>query len=263
VWVVDLEGGCPPSLAERLSSLCRALVILNGVRYPDGDPGRLHADLVFYQGVTRRPYDELDWTGFEGEWFEGPEWLILRRRFREVRARPGTHDPPRIVVAGGGSDPQNVTQLVIDALKGMDYQIRAIVGPAKKEGLGYDPRKIEVICDPPDMAEALAWGDAAVVSYGMTAFECLALGLPAVALSISLDHAMSAALLQDKAEGAFVSLGTVAEMRSRGDSWLIPNVIETMLEQVETFELSKAAHETVDGLGAERVADKIMEVLDE
>jgi hypothetical protein len=91
-----------------LSEYCHVLVILNGVGYPDGDPGRLLADLVFYQGVTGRPY-ELDWTGFEGEWFEGPDWLILRREFSQVKAKPGSHDPPRIVVAGGGSDPKNVT----------------------------------------------------------------------------------------------------------------------------------------------------------
>jgi spore coat polysaccharide biosynthesis predicted glycosyltransferase SpsG len=39
VWIVDLEGGCSPSLARQLSEYCHVLVILNGVGYPDGDPG--------------------------------------------------------------------------------------------------------------------------------------------------------------------------------------------------------------------------------
>jgi spore coat polysaccharide biosynthesis protein SpsF len=256
IWIVDLEGGCPPILASYLSEYCHVLVILNGVGYPDGDPGRLLADLVFYQGVTRRPY-ELDWTGFEGEWLEGSDWLILRREFSQVKAKPGSHDPPRIVVAGGGSDPKNVTGKVLDALKDDPLEVHAIVGPANQNGLGYDPRKVELLYSPDNMAEALAWADVAVVSYGMTAFECLALGLPTVALSISEDHALSANRVQQGCGAALTSLGPVECVSAQ----TIRAMVYAMLTR--PAQLSKFAHRFVDGKGAGRVADKIMEVLSE
>lgn len=252
IWIVDLEGGCPPALATLLRGM---LVILNGVGYPDGDPGRLLADLVFYQGVTRRPY-ELEWPGFEGEWFEGPEWLILRKDFRSVKAKPGTHDPPRVVVTGGGGDPKDVTRKALLALADLDIQTYAIVGPSNEhdyEGIPY----YKFQCDPVDMAESLAWADIAIVSYGMTAFECLALGLPTIALSISPDHAASADLVQEQSYNALHHLGEVENVTSQD----IRQATEGALAAAPYF--SKMARNFIDGKGTQRVTQKIMEVFDE
>jgi len=261
VWIVDLEGGCPPDLAARLRDKCGALVILNGVGYPDGDPGRLLADLVFYQGVTSRPY-ELDWTGFQGEWYEGHRWLILCKDFQSIRAEPGTHEPPRVVVACGGADPKDVTAKTIDALSKLRIDARVILGPSYT-GFGSsltsvhnsDGFSMEFVHDPPDMARALAWADVACISYGMTAFECLALGLPTVALSISPDHAASAELVARQSRGALIHLD---EMENVNDADIRASVL-VALGNVER--LSGLARKFVDGLGAGRVADKIMEML--
>lgn len=249
-WIVDLEGGCSPELANRLKERCDVLVILNGVGYPDGDPGRLMADLVFYQGRTHRPY-ELDWTGFCGEWFEGPKWLILRPEFNEYRAVPGTHDPPRVVIAGGGSDPKNVTQLALDALRGTPYEIRVIIGPANDNALRYDPKQVHTLMDP-NMAESLAWADLAIVSYGMTAFECMALGLPVVALSISEDHEKSADLVFVESIGGLRNLGLVDNVRALD----ISGYVEPYLQWCATY--GERAFHYVDGKGAGRVAERII-----
>jgi UDP-2,4-diacetamido-2,4,6-trideoxy-beta-L-altropyranose hydrolase len=254
-WIVDLEGGCPPELAAQLRDRCKVLGILNGVGYPDGDPGRLLADLVFYQGVTRRPH-ELDWTGFRGEWHEGPRWLILREDFRSVQANPGAHDPPRVVVACGGSDPKDVTGCFLDAFKSVkDIRLQAIVGPSNGRSYQEYGHNTAVWHDPPDMARALAWADVACVSYGMTAFECLALGLPTVALSVSPDHATSAELASRRSRGALAHLG---EVENVGAADIRAAVLEA-LGDVERR--SRLAGEFVDGRGAGRVADRIMEKL--
>lgn len=259
VWIIDLEGGCPPALAAQLRDRCKVLVILNGVGYPDGDPGRLLADLVFYQGVTRRPY-ELDWSGFEGEWFEGPKWLILRKDFQSTKAKPGMHDRPRVVVACGGSDPKDVTGKVVNALLKSGMSLRVIRGPANcgimmadiAQAMGRD---VKVIFDPSNMAESLAWADVAIVSYGMTAFECLALGLPTIALSISPDHAASADLVQSQSNGALMHLGEVENVTTEG----IRQAVQKML--LTPLHYSAAARRFIDGEGTQRVADEIMKVI--
>jgi spore coat polysaccharide biosynthesis protein SpsF len=107
------------------------------------------------------------------------------------------------------------------------------------------------------MAKALAWADVAVVSYGMTAFECLALGLPTVALSISEDHALSANRVQQGCGAALTSLGPVECVSAQ----TIRAMVYAMLTR--PAQLSKFAHRFVDGKGAGRVADKIMEVLND
>jgi len=256
VWIVDLEGGCSPDLAARLVPRCRVFCILNGVGYPDGDPGRLLADLVFYQGRTDRPR-RLQWPGFEGDWFEGTKWLILRKDFQSLRAQPGTHDPPRVVVAGGGSDPKDVTGLALRALEGEPYSVRAIIGPANSNGLTFDPFQVDVVHDPDDMADVLVWADVAVVSYGMTAFECLALGLPVVALSISEDHAESARLVGMGSLGALFSLGEVEYVSVHDVRWAVDMQLGRHQQSI-----SKMARAYCDGRGAALVAGKILETLE-
>ena len=258
VWVVDLEGGCPPTLATALREQCDVLVILNGVGYRDGDPGRLVADLVFYQGCTMRPHN-LDWTGFDGEWFEGSDWLILRREFREQQARRLTQSPlPHIVIAGGGSDPQNVTGKALGALSGADINQLAIIGPANgRDYFDYCDDGVELWTAPDNMAKALSCGEVAIVSYGMTAFECLALGIPTIALSISPDHAASAQLVQERSGGALVSLGEVEQVAAED---IVDAIGEVLSHQVE---LSDRARAFIDGRGAERVADKIIKKMEE
>lgn len=256
VWIVDLEGGCPPALAAQLRKACKTLVILNGVGHPDGDPGRLLADLVFYQGVTQRPY-ELGWSGFEGDWFEGPKWLILRKEF-QFQAGGWVHDSPRtrMVVAAGGSDPRDITRKVLAAFEGhSNIQLQAIIGPSNERDYFEYEYNTAIWYNPPDMACALAWADIALVSYGMTAFECLALGLPTIALSISSDHAASAELVQLRSYGALMHLGEVGNVTNED----IRQAVQKML--LTPLHYSAAARRFVDGKGAQRVADKIMEAL--
>jgi spore coat polysaccharide biosynthesis protein SpsF len=253
VWVVDVSGGIPLKLATRMVPYAKVLVSLHGVGHPDGDLGRFLTDLVIYQGLTRKPYG-LNWSGSDVLWYEGIKWLILRPEFRTRDAAKAPHDKPRIVVCGGGADPKNVTQKVLDALGSICGEVYAIIGPANRRHYWY-PVGMQ-ITDPTYMDEALAWGDVAVVSYGMTAFECLCLGLPTVALSISSDHAASADLAQLQSGGALVHLGQVEDVGPQ----YIRDTVASMLHHAP--ELSKRAREYVDGRGVERVADKILGTLE-
>lgn len=251
VWVVDLEGGCPPTLAREVRALSDVFVILNGVGYPDGDPGRLHADLVLYQGVTDRPR-KLSWDGFLGQWHEGVEYVILRdgikRRWREAH-----HAFPRVVAIGGGADIGGVSRRVVEALDCHRYRVRVVVGAASTDEAAW-PDGAEVVRDPPDFFNLLDWADVAVVSYGMTAFECLASGLPTVAISITEDHRHSAYLVMQRSRYSLFSIGMVDTVTDDE----ITDAVETALLSV--YQMSGAALEFVDGNGAARVAGKIMEV---
>jgi spore coat polysaccharide biosynthesis protein SpsF len=184
--------------------------------------------------------------------------LILRREFSQVKAKPGSHDPPRIVVAGGGSDPKNVTGKVLNALKDDAIEMRALVGPANswvESDIHF--QTLDANLNPVGSSYEVLWADVAVVSYGMTAFECLALGLPTVALSISEDHALSANRVQQGCGAALTSLGPVECVSAQ----TIRAMVYAMLTR--PAQLSKFAHRFVDGKGAGRVADKIMEVLND
>ena len=266
VWVTDLPGGTSPELARSLRDKCGVLAILNGTGYPDGDPGRLLADLTIYQGRTDRPR-KLDWRGAEGKWYEGPRYLILRREFylwsaaRQLELIPRLSDePPRVVIAGGGVDVHGVTEKAIDALGGSNLQLRVLVGPGN---VTFDARKgIEAIRAPYSVAGALAWADIAVVSYGMTALECLALGIPTVALSISPGHRASADLVQDETDGALTSLGLVGNVSADSIRRTVMDLVEAQ-RRWNGLNLDEKARRYIDGRGVERVADLIEARLDD
>ena len=274
VWVVDLPLGIPLPVAQALRDKCAVLAVLNGAGHPDGDPGRLLADLVFYQGCTLNPY-ALSWDGFEGEWFEGAHWLILRSEFQNGKVEGQQYqsalayrsdgytglfqegetewqyiNPPHVVITGGGSDPKDVTGKVLEALVNRAIHQRVIIGPANKRD--YTHYRVAFCFSPPNMAEALSFGDIAVISYGMTAFECLTLGVPTIALSISPDHVASAELVQERSNGALLSLGEVERVTAEDIRAAVKDAL------YHRDELSQKARAFCDGRGAERVADKIL-----
>lgn len=253
VWVVDLQEGCPPEVAAEYRPLCGALVIMNGVGWNMNDLARFLADLVFYQGVCKRPY-EMNWDSFTGEWYEGPEWVILRPQFREHRRlRTEPHDPPRVLVMGGGVDKGGVTGMIAQAMSGQDCELRAIIG-SKVKMQHWRWAEDEIIQNPSNVAMAMSWADVAVISYGMTAFECIALGLPPVALSLGEAQLEGAELVTERVSGALMNLGLVEDVTSAG----IQGAIRDTLEGIEIW--SQRCLNFVDGLGAGRVADKIVEV---
>jgi spore coat polysaccharide biosynthesis protein SpsF len=257
VWVVDLQEGCPPEVAAEYRPLCGTLIIMNGVGWNTNDPARLLADLVFYQGVCKRPY-EMNWDDFTGEWYEGPEWVILRPQFAEHRRlRTEPHDPPRVLVMGGGVDKGGVTDTIITALAGQYYDLRVIMGKRAVNVSGgemcLERDGAKFIYNPPNIAESMAWADVAVISYGMTAFECMALGLPPVALSLGAAQLEGARLVTKRGNGALLNLGLVKDVVPAD----IQGAVRGALGNLERR--SQSCLDFVDGLGAGRVADKIVE----
>lgn len=252
VWIIDLPRGCPPREAQAFRPRCEKLVVLNGVGYSTDDPSRFLSDLVVYQGCSNRPY-ELNWEGFHGEWREGASWVILRREFPE-RHRPARkiQGRPRVILSGGGENIGGLLDTIAGEVAGHGFELRAITKRDCNLRDKLDKLDIESIERPRNVAEVMAWADVAVISYGMTAFECLCLGIPVVALSLREDHQIGAALVEERSGGALFAAGLVSEMRG-GE---LPLLVDRHLTDLERS--SSQALAFVDGRGVERVADLIL-----
>jgi len=236
-FIVDLEHGCPMKLAEDVRPSTDRFVVLDGTGYKDEEEGRRLADIVIFQGAT--PYaKDLDWDGFEGKWYSGPEWVILRKEF--VEACKYDYDREGIVILGGGSDPKGVTELAVDALRSRTG-VTVVLGPGFDRELNC-PRWWRILRNPDDLVSAMAGAKMAVASYGMTVYELMCLGIPTVVVSISEYHAGCAAMLESE---SLISLGEIGKVT--------PAQIEYALE-----ELREPVSRVVDGKGAERVADLIL-----
>lgn len=248
VCIVDMRGGVPLDFARAVRDLCTVFVILDDCA-PPPDLARFLTDLMIYPGITNRPYDELDWTDFDGRWFEGADWIMLHKQFqnRPKKKRHGN----RVIISGGGSDPLDVTTKILDALSDSSFDLCAIIGPNNTLFEPHGFPDVKIVYSPRDMAEALEWGDVAVVTYGSTVFESLALELPVITVPVFGDQNASASLVAKRSGGVVYNLGEIG-------TWGDADAVRAAEKMFSLNDLQRA-RAFVDGKGAQRVAQKIME----
>ncbi len=231
---------------------CRLMVIDDTVRLP-----RYETDFLLNQnlGAERLGYAR----GTLACLMLGPKFALLRREFKSWRSR--LHTVPdtgrKILVTLGGSDPDNVTVKVINALRQLRSNrllIRVVAGPANphndelRELVAEFPGRLELLTAVPDMAALMAWADLAVTGAGSTCWELACLGLPAVTLVIAENQTNIAAELG--AIGAVVNLGwhaTVSVDR------LATTVDALLFSSFRRLRMSQTGRALVDGRGADRV----------
>lgn len=124
-------------------------------------------------------------------YFYGPKYWILRKEFHELNKRKKTLSKTvnNILMIFGGSDPSNLTTLVVDELLKTpnDYRLDVIIGG----GFGHidslnqvlekykaADKKISIHKDVPNVAELMYKADVVLASPGLSAFEALYIGTP-------------------------------------------------------------------------------------
>ena len=252
--VFDVRDGLTRAVVKELRDKGIMIVTID-----DPEDKRLEADLAFYPPVPQ--VKQIDWTGFTGKLYVGWEWVILRKEFSSTATKsqkPKTQNPkPKILVTMGGSDPQGITLKAVKALEMLDEDFEAVV----ILGAGFQHKKqlnnllfgckhhFDMQEDVKDMAEIMSQSDLAVASFGVTAYELAAMGVPAIYLCLTEDHAKSASAFVE--EGMAISLGVVTQMT---DSMLAKAVNYQLNDMPERLRMSERAEQQVDGQGAIRVA---------
>ncbi len=121
----------------------------------------------------------------------------------------------------GGSDPHGLTLKILQALKSVDgeWQAEVVIGPMFNNLDKIDQitvehgKKVKLLHDIKDMSLPMQQADAAIASFGMTAYELAACGVPQMLLCLSEDHTRSASALH--ASEAAVSLGKYDRISDR------------------------------------------------
>ncbi|WP_415714577.1 PseG/SpsG family protein [Maridesulfovibrio sp.] len=255
--VLDLRIDLSFSFFQRAKKAGKLLATID-----DPTPNRLHCDMAFYPPVPQ--FHELDWTGFSGEIHRGWEFVPLRKEFRLARTTKNTNSPPRILITMGGSDPHDITSRILRALKSVsgEWQAEVVIGPMfnnldKINQITVEHgKRIKLLYDIKDMSVPMQRCDAAIASFGMTAYELAACGVPQVLLCLSEDHALSASALQ--ACGAAVSLGKFDRISDRELAAELQNFISS--EDLRRTMATKAAGLNI-GQGAINIATRIVEAV--
>jgi len=254
--IIDLPGGISAEAVVALRQKNpRSLVVLM-----DGTcTGRIEADLVV-SPIERLP-DPSSWRGFRGLRYEGPAYAILDPAFACVPRRlSSVVREPRLLVSMGGSDPYGLTLQALRALDTMveTFQVTVAIGPAFLHEVElrtwlagarrqYESRREDSLLD------LMVNSDLALVSFGTTVYELAATGLPAIALSITEDHAQSAEIFAQG--GSLMHLGLFSAVSAAQ----IQNAVRELLSgQQLRLGMAQRGQALVDGKGAERVAKLLL-----
>jgi UDP-2,4-diacetamido-2,4,6-trideoxy-beta-L-altropyranose hydrolase len=222
-----------------------------------GHLGRYHADLVLNQNLgaeavaygDRAPRTRL---------LLGPRHALLRREFRvfepSPRATPAT--ARRILVTLGGSDPDDVSARVVDALAGIDLplQVQVLIGAANphraslERAAAASPHPVELVADAVDMSQRMAAADLAVAAAGGTSWELARVGTPQVAIVLADNQRPAGRALGER--GLAVNAGWHADATADDLARAVGAVVR---DPGRRAELSRRGPELVDGRGALRV----------
>lgn len=257
--LLDVRDGTTAADVERLRRDAVVAVL------DDASERRLVADLAFYPPVAR--VARLDWVGFSGELNAGWEWIPLRREFREpaVRTHTGTPRVLVVLVTMGGSDPAGLTVRALEELVSLDpgVELHVLVGrafcqrDALADLLGRCERPIVVHDGIDRVSDAMRQADLAVASFGVTAYELAALGVPAVHLCLTADHADSARALVDA--GIALSLG---EHDQVAPGALLDAVTALLAAPDARAAMSRRGRASVGSGGAERIARRLLQAVE-
>ncbi len=221
--VVDDLGGKPPAVD----------CLLNGNAY--ATPG-------LYSGGST-----------ECELLLGPRFAPLRREFAIVPARPPTGELRRVVISLGGADPDNVTLRVMEALRGLDADVRVVIGASHADPPAIRSAAVrlsqEVLVDVGAMAALLAETDLVIGAGGTSALEYARCGVPAILVVLAANQA--------RVVPALAAAGTAVDAGAPDgglESRLRSAVDALVADRAARAAMAERGQHLVDGRGAARVA---------
>ncbi len=239
-------------------SACRALgyktlIIDDTAHQPCCD-----ADVLLNQNIHAHT---LNYTCPPGTVFLlGLRYALLRSEFLKFTPKTTTQSPPHILVTLGGSDPGNVTGIVIQALKNcqtMDFHARIVVGPVNphlnqlKEAVSNAPN-LELCTDVSHLSEHIAWADVAISASGTTTWELLVMGVPTLSVIVADNQFELAQTLSQL--GAIHLLGLSSEITPLKIEQSLLNLLHNPSQQAHMRQMGKFL---IDGLGAQRVVQML------
>jgi spore coat polysaccharide biosynthesis predicted glycosyltransferase SpsG len=247
--LVVLDLGNNPH--ERVAALKKAG--LGVATFDDLGDGRYVADLVVDANLTeaKNPRKMETTTRF----LVGPDHAVVDPRLAAGRKRRKYGRWRGLVVALGGTDPENITVKVVRALGRLDPNVEAtvILGPGFRGGKTLDaallqaPRDFDVRIAPDDFAEILVASDIGIVGGGLTLAEAAAAGLPAIVLAQNKAQLANAQNLAES--GGCVHLG-LGKNVPEGE---ILAAVRALEDPERRRTLGEAAARVVDGKGLDRV----------
>lgn len=229
-----------------------------------GHAGRYFADLVLDQNISASSEFYAD-RDRHTNLLLGNRYALLRREFRSWQSwtRLVPERARRILVTLGGSDPENLSVRVLEALEAVQVdglEIKVAVGSANphyqelQAAAARSRLPVDLERDEVDMPQLMAWADLAVAAGGSTLWELAFMGLPSVVIIAADNQKANVQRLQE--------LEAAISLKWHGSLTLgeMVGAISDLAEDAEKREkLSQVGKKLVDGMGADRASLALIE----
>jgi len=232
------------------------------VSFDDHSKGKYFSDLRFN---ILEPGEEIPAFNL----FEGPKYVTLDPIYGKYcnREKEIKEEVNRILITFGGSDPGNLTNKVLKALEKADrkLEISVVVGFAfsfiqeLKERIEKSKYNINLYknISPQEMAKLMFESDIGIGAGGLTQYEFVCIGLPAIIICEEVEHQHKLANWFE-ARGALINLGMGKTLSEKEIS---ENVYKLIEDYSKRKEMSFKGKKLCDDRGLERTINKILEVI--
>ncbi len=189
----------------------------------------------------------------------GNKYVMLRREFLDFKKQQRTFSrtASRILVTLGGSDPNNQTLKVLQALKrlkGFSSDVKVVVGGTNPNIASLEiylkelPFDAKLFKDVNNISSLMMWADIAISAGGSTCWEMAYLGLPNIILVLAENQIPVAEQLEKK--GVSINLGWWEDVKEEN----IVDCLSILINNSERREkMSLIGRQLVDGYGTQRV----------
>jgi len=189
----------------------------------------------------------------------GTRFALLRPEFQRWHGMV-RHCPEvarKVIVTLGGSDAENTTLKIIEALEQIsipDLEVRIVVGPLNPQLAELQQAMVSLssrFCletSVPDIAPLMAWADLAVAAGGTTSWELAFMKVPALIFILADNQAAAAKALDEF--GTARCLGHPGDLNREELASAISHLVH---DKEARQRMSKRAEVLVDGKGVERV----------
>lgn len=258
-WCV-LDGyGFGPGLQAAIRREGRRLLVVDDLALLP----RYHADMILNQNPSA---PGLTYHADPGATLLlGPDYALLREEFltlppRDARDRNRVR---KVLVTMGGSDPDNITAFMLDALACVaspGLEVAVVAGPANphveslKHALERAPFAGRLAVDPPDLPARMAEADVAVTAGGSTCLELCALGVPLAVTLLAANQAPGTAALTEA--GAAMFLGPAQGLSAAAVG---AGLAALFADAPRRAAMSQAGRRLVDRRGADRVVARLLQ----
>ena len=255
ILVLDVRDELPREVVQRLRDEGLLIVTID-----DPSPRRLDADLAFYPPIPQ--VRQLDWFGFTGKQYVGWEWVVTRPEFSPHHFPKTSNPRPIVLVTMGGSDPAGMTAKVVEGFNDVrqDCELLIVTGPgfqgheALNVQLARSLHPYTVQHQVKKMWEVMSRADLCVASFGTTAYELAAMGVPSIFLGLTPDHVRSASTFVK--EGIATCLGYHEDVNAQ----MVGAEVSRLLGDANRLERMRGrAIDLMKHSGAPRIATTILQ----